>query len=154
VLRRPMAPAEVSALNVIGAQHAEPEDADLLVAVLACSDSDAVRNEAIWMASGVFGKAETKDARLVAALGDLILGPGFSLTKETAIRVWPRASERTRMTSFSERSAKATRRRRLTQPVSWSRPEAWNGTAPPWWRSPRAGRAGLPVIPGGGTRSS
>jgi HEAT repeat protein len=87
VLRRPMAPAEVSALNVIGAQHAEPEDADLLVAVLACSDSDAVRNEAIWMASGVFGKAETKDARLVAALGDLILGPGFSLTKDTAIRV-------------------------------------------------------------------
>src|SRR5205823_890782 len=29
VLRRPMSPAEVSALNVIGARHAEPGDADL-----------------------------------------------------------------------------------------------------------------------------
>lgn len=88
VLRRPTSPAAVSALNLIGVQHAEPGDADLLVAVLAQTDSDAARHEAAWTASGVFDKAG-KDARLVAALGELILEPasGFGLAKETAIRV-------------------------------------------------------------------
>jgi hypothetical protein len=87
VLRRPTSPAVVSALNLIGVQHAEPGDADLLVAVLAQTDSDATRHEAAWTAFGVFDK--TKDARLVAALGELILEStsGFGLAKETAIRV-------------------------------------------------------------------
>ncbi|GGW65235.1 hypothetical protein [Streptomyces xantholiticus] len=89
VLRRPMSPAEVSALNMIGAQHAEPGDADLLLDVLARPDSDAVRERAVWMAYGVLDEAEVKDERLVAALGDLILDPsvGFYFTKEKAIRV-------------------------------------------------------------------
>ena len=89
VLRRPMSPAEVSALNMIGVRHAEPGDADLLLDVLARTDSDAVRKEAIWMAYGVLDEAEVKDERLVAALGDLIFDPsvGFYITKETAIRV-------------------------------------------------------------------
>ncbi|MFF1916292.1 hypothetical protein ACFVYE_32855 [Streptomyces sp. NPDC058239] len=89
VLRRPMSPAEVSALNMIGARHAEPGDAGLLRDVLMRTDSDAVRKEAIWMAYGVLDEAEVKDERLVAALGDLIFDPsvGFYLTKETAVRV-------------------------------------------------------------------
>ncbi|KAB2349501.1 hypothetical protein [Actinomadura rudentiformis] len=87
VLRRPMSLAEVSALNMIGTQHAEPADADLLLDVLTRTDSDAVRKEAIWTAYGVLDQA--KDGRLVTALGDLILDPtvGFYITKETAIRV-------------------------------------------------------------------
>ncbi|WP_331767652.1 hypothetical protein [Embleya sp. NBC_00896] len=89
VLRRPMSPAEVSALNMIGKRHAEPGDAELLLDVLARTDSDAVRSKAIWMAYGVLDEAEVKDERLVAALGDLIFDPsvGFYITKETAIRV-------------------------------------------------------------------
>ncbi|WP_255951359.1 hypothetical protein [Streptomyces odontomachi] len=89
VLRRPMSPAEVSALNMIGAQHTEPGDADLLLDVFTRTDSDEVRNKAIWTAYGVLDEAEVKDERLVAALGDLIFDPsvGFYLTKETAIRV-------------------------------------------------------------------
>ncbi|MFG2630323.1 HEAT repeat domain-containing protein [Streptomyces sp. NPDC048473] len=89
VLRRPMSPAEVSALNMIGARHGEPGDAGLLLDALTRTDSDAVREEAIWMAYGVLDEAEVKDERLVAALGDLIFDPsvGFYLTKETAIRV-------------------------------------------------------------------
>ncbi len=89
VLRGPMTPAEVSALNMIGAQHAEPGDADLLVDILRRTDSDAVRREAVWVAYGVLDEAEVKDHRLVAALGDLVFDPsvGFSLTQETAIRV-------------------------------------------------------------------
>jgi len=89
VLRAPGSPAVVSALNLIGARHAEPGDADLLLAVLAQAGSDAVRHEAIWTASGVLGKAGAKAPRLVAALGDLILddAAGFALAKETALRV-------------------------------------------------------------------
>ncbi|MFI6739100.1 HEAT repeat domain-containing protein [Nonomuraea sp. NPDC050451] len=86
VLRRPMSPAEVSALNMIGTRHAEPGDAGLLLDVLTRTDSDAVRNEAIWMAYGVLDEAEVKDERLVAALGDLIFDPSVG-TKETAIRI-------------------------------------------------------------------
>ncbi|WP_331772203.1 hypothetical protein OG948_52615 (plasmid) [Embleya sp. NBC_00888] len=88
VLRRPMSPAEVSALNVIGARHAEPGDADLLLDVLTRTDSDTVRVEAIRMAYGVLDEAEVRDDRLVTALGDLILdrSVGFYITKETAIR--------------------------------------------------------------------
>ncbi|MGC7103020.1 HEAT repeat domain-containing protein [Amycolatopsis lurida] len=87
--RDPVSPAEVSALNMIGTQHAEPGDADLLLEVLTRTDSDAVRKEAIWMAYGVLDKAEVKDERLVAALGELVFDSsvGFNLTKETAIRV-------------------------------------------------------------------
>ncbi|MFG3115497.1 hypothetical protein ACGF4C_13920 [Streptomyces sp. NPDC048197] len=89
VLRRPISPAEVSALNVIGARHAEPRDADLLLDVLLRTDSNSVRAEAMWVASGVLDAAEVKDDRLVAALGDLIIDPsvGFCVAKETAIRV-------------------------------------------------------------------
>lgn len=89
VLRRPISPAEVSALNMIGARHAEPGDAGLLLDVLRRTDSDAVRKEAVWSAYGVLDEAEVKDARLVAALGDLIFDPsvGFYVVKETAIRV-------------------------------------------------------------------
>ncbi len=89
VLRRPMSPAEVSALNMIGARHAEPGDADLLLDVFTRTDSDAVRREAIWMAYGVLDEAEVKDEWLVAALVDLIFDEsvGFYATKETAIRV-------------------------------------------------------------------
>ncbi|MGW1616956.1 hypothetical protein ACWCQZ_47825 [Streptomyces sp. NPDC002285] len=89
VLTRPMSPAEVSALNMIGARHTVPGDVDLLLDVLTRTDSDAVRQEAIWMASGVLDKAEVMDERLVAALGELIFDAsvGFYSTKETAIRV-------------------------------------------------------------------
>ncbi|AQW48370.1 HEAT repeat domain-containing protein [Streptomyces violaceusniger] len=89
VLRRPMSPAEVSALNMIGTRHTEPGDAELLLDVLLRTDSDAVRKEAVWMAYGVLDEAEVKDERLVAALGDLVFDPsvGFYGTKETAIRV-------------------------------------------------------------------
>jgi len=89
VLRRPMSPAEVSALNLIGVQHAEPGDADLVLDVLRRTDSDTVREAAVWVACGVLGEAEEKDGRLVEALGELILdpSPGFHVTKETAIRV-------------------------------------------------------------------
>jgi hypothetical protein len=89
VLRRSASPAEVSALNMIGARHAEPGDADLLVDVLSRADSDAVRREAVWMAHGVLDEAETKDERLVAALGGLLFDTtvGFGISKETAIRV-------------------------------------------------------------------
>lgn len=86
VLRRPMSPAEVSALNMIGKRHAEPGDADLLLDVLTRTDSDAVRERAVWMAYGVLHEAEAKDERLVAALGDLIFNPSVG-TKETAIRI-------------------------------------------------------------------
>lgn len=88
VLRRSASPAEVSALNMIGARHAEPGDADLLLDVLMRTDSDAVRHEAVWTAYGVLDEAEVKDQRLVAALGDLLFDPsvGFYVT-ETAIRV-------------------------------------------------------------------
>ncbi|MFD5897905.1 hypothetical protein [Streptomyces sp. NPDC060366] len=85
VLRRPMSPAEASALNMIGSLHAEPGDAGLLRGVLTRTDSDAVRNEAVWAARGVLDKAEVKDEGLVAALGDLIFDA--SGTTETAIRV-------------------------------------------------------------------
>ncbi|MFI0443828.1 HEAT repeat domain-containing protein [Actinomadura sp. 6N118] len=84
VLRRPMSPAEVSALNMIGPRHAEPADADLLLDVLTRTDSDAVRNEAIWMAYGML--AEERNKKLIAALGDLIFDPSVG-TKETAIRI-------------------------------------------------------------------
>ena len=89
VLRRPMSPAEVSALNMIGARHAEPGDAGLLLDVLTRTDSDIVRKEAVWMAYGVLDEAEVKDERLVAALGEVILDPsvGFYGTKESAVRV-------------------------------------------------------------------
>ncbi|TDC62168.1 hypothetical protein [Streptomyces hainanensis] len=87
VLRRPMSPAEVSALNMIGARHAEPGDADLLLDVLARTDSDRVRHEAIWMARGLLDEAGSRDERLVAALGGLILDPSSFGTKETAIRI-------------------------------------------------------------------
>ncbi|WP_432039534.1 hypothetical protein [Streptomyces cucumeris] len=89
VLRRPMSPAEASALNMIGVRHAEPGDADLLVDVLARTDSDTVRHDAVWMAYGLLDEAEMRDERLIAALSDLIFDPsvGFSLQKETVIRV-------------------------------------------------------------------
>jgi hypothetical protein len=89
VLRRPMAPAEVSALNMIGARHAEPGDADLLLDVLGRTDSDTVRHRAVWVAYGVLDEAEVQDEQLVAALGDLIFDPsvGIYVTKETAFRV-------------------------------------------------------------------
>ncbi|AXK31352.1 hypothetical protein DVA86_00520 [Streptomyces armeniacus] len=89
VLRRPMSPAEVSALNLLGTEHAESGDAGLLLDVLARTDSDTVRRKAVWMAYGVLDEAEVKDERLVTALGDLIVDPsvGFYGTKETAIRV-------------------------------------------------------------------
>ncbi|HET6705690.1 hypothetical protein [Amycolatopsis sp.] len=89
VLRRPMSPAEVSALNMIGARYAEPGDAELLLDVLARTDSDAVRGKAVWVAYGVLDEAEVKDERLVAALGEVIFDPsaGFYGAKETAIRV-------------------------------------------------------------------
>ncbi|MFC5835389.1 hypothetical protein [Nonomuraea insulae] len=86
VLRRPMSPAEVSALNMIKGRPAEPGDADLLLDVLTRTGSDAARSEAIWMARGVLDKAEVKDDRLVAALGELIFDPSAG-PKETAIRV-------------------------------------------------------------------
>ncbi|MFV2175703.1 hypothetical protein ACFHW2_35060 [Actinomadura sp. LOL_016] len=89
VLRRPMPPAEVSALNMIGARQAEPGDADLLLDVLGRTDSDAVRHKAVWAVHGILDGAAENDPRLVAALGDLILDPSvaFHGTKETAIRV-------------------------------------------------------------------
>ncbi|MEV0612443.1 hypothetical protein AB0I81_03895 [Nonomuraea sp. NPDC050404] len=89
VLRRPMSPAEPSALNLIGNLHAEPDDADLVLEVLRRTDSDTVRQKAIWMAYGILDDAEVKDGRLVEALSDLIFDPavGFYLTKESAIRV-------------------------------------------------------------------
>ncbi|GAB3958512.1 hypothetical protein GCM10029978_003590 [Actinoallomurus acanthiterrae] len=89
VLRRPISPAEVSALNMIGAQHAKPGDADLLVDILGRTDSDTVRHEAIWMAYGLFDEAETADARLVEAVSGVIFAPSSAShgTKETAIRI-------------------------------------------------------------------
>ncbi|MFG2089517.1 hypothetical protein [Spirillospora sp. NPDC048824] len=89
VLRRPISPAEVSALNMIGAQHAKPGDADLLVDILGRTDSDTVRHEAIWMAYGLFGEAETADTRLVEAVSGVIFDPSSAShgTKETAIRI-------------------------------------------------------------------
>lgn len=89
VLRRPISPAEVSALNMIGAEHAEPGDADLLVDILGRTDSDTVRHGAIWMAYGLFDEAETADARLVEAVSGVIFDPSsaFYVTKETAIRI-------------------------------------------------------------------
>ncbi|MDA3645452.1 hypothetical protein LZ318_18870 [Saccharopolyspora indica] len=84
VLRRPMSPAEVSALNMIGARHAEPGDTDLVLDVLQRTDSDTVRKEAIWVAYGVLDEAEEKDERLIEALGDLIFDLSLG---ETAIRV-------------------------------------------------------------------
>jgi len=88
VLRRPVSPAEVSALNMIGAQHAKPDDADLLVDILGRTDSDTVRHEAIWMAYGLFDEGETADARLVEAVSGVIFDPSASHgTKETAIRI-------------------------------------------------------------------
>ncbi|MBO2465415.1 hypothetical protein [Actinomadura violacea] len=89
VLRRPLSPAEVSALHMIGAQHAEPEDADLLVDILGRTDSDTVRHEAIWMAYGLFDETETADARLVEAVSNVIFDPSSVSrgTKETAIRI-------------------------------------------------------------------
>ncbi|MEV4116892.1 hypothetical protein [Nonomuraea sp. NPDC049695] len=88
VLRRPISPAEVSALNMIGAQHAKPGDADLLVDILGRTDSDTVRHEAIWMAYGLFNEAEPADARLVEAVSGVIFDLSASHgTKETAIRI-------------------------------------------------------------------
>lgn len=91
VLRRPISPAEVSALNMIGARHAEPGDADLLVRILGRTDSDTVRQAAIWMAYGLFDETETEtvDARLVEAVSGVIFDPssGSGSTKETAIRI-------------------------------------------------------------------
>lgn len=86
VLRLPMSPAEVSALDMIGAQYAESGDADLLVDVLARTDSDAVREQALWLAGGVMKAADVADPALVAALRAMIFEPSVG-TKETAIRV-------------------------------------------------------------------
>lgn len=87
VLRRRMSPAEVSALNTIGSQHAEPGDADLLLDVLARTDSDTVRSKAVWMARGILDDPEVRDARLVAAVGDLIFEPSSVGTLEAAVRI-------------------------------------------------------------------
>ncbi|QKG19195.1 hypothetical protein [Actinomadura verrucosospora] len=89
VLRRPISPAEVSALHMIGAQHAIPDDADLLVDVLGRTDSDTVRHEAIWTAYGLFDEAETADARLVEAVSSVIFAPSSAPdgSKKTAIRI-------------------------------------------------------------------
>ena len=87
VLRRPISPAEVSALNMIGAQHAEPGDTDLLVDILGRTDSDTVRYRAVWMAYGLFDEAETADARLVEAVSGAIFGPSSQGTREAAIRI-------------------------------------------------------------------
>jgi hypothetical protein len=71
VLRRPISPAEVSALNMIGAQHAEPGDTDLLVDILGRTDSDTVRYRAVWMAYGLSREYGPLAAHLTAlsALG-------------------------------------------------------------------------------------
>ncbi|MBN6053566.1 hypothetical protein JYK22_16615, partial [Nonomuraea sp. RK-328] len=100
VLRQPPSPAglspkygaganHVSALNLIGAQHATPSDADLVVGLLTRAATDQVRREAIWMAYGVLDNAEVKDQRVVDALSDLLAvpWPRFSTVKEQAIRV-------------------------------------------------------------------
>jgi hypothetical protein len=88
VLRRPMSPAEVSALDMIGARYAEPGDADLLLDVLTRTHSDEVRSRACWMAHGVLTAAEVVDERLVAALGEVILDSSAGIgAKEMAIRV-------------------------------------------------------------------
>lgn len=74
---------------MIGARHAEPGDADLLVRILGRTDSDTVRQAAIWMAYGLFDETETVDARLVEAVSGVIFDPssGSGSTKETAIRI-------------------------------------------------------------------
>lgn len=89
VLRRPISPAEVSALNMIGAQHVEPADAALLVDVLGRTDSDDVRHEAIWTAYGLFDEDEVADARLVEAVGAVISEPSAASrgSRKTAIRI-------------------------------------------------------------------
>ncbi|MEV4109805.1 hypothetical protein [Nonomuraea sp. NPDC049695] len=100
VLRQPPSPAElspecgaganhVSALNLIGARHATPSDADLVVDLLTRAATDRVLDKTIWMAYGVLDKAEAKDQRVVDALSDLLSGPWprFSSVKEQAIRV-------------------------------------------------------------------
>ncbi|MFC4910363.1 hypothetical protein [Actinomadura gamaensis] len=90
VLRRPVpAAAQLSALNVIGAEHAEPGDAALLVDVLDRADSDAVREKAIWTAYGLFGESspETADPRLVEAVSSVIFDPSARGAGETAIRI-------------------------------------------------------------------
>ncbi|MCP2341607.1 hypothetical protein [Actinomadura rupiterrae] len=88
VLRRRISPAEVSALNMIAAQHAEASDAALVVDVLSRTDSDTVRHEALWVALGVFGKSETPDAGLVEAAGGVLFDPSAGRhAKETAVRI-------------------------------------------------------------------
>ncbi|GAA4306121.1 HEAT repeat protein [Actinomadura luteofluorescens] len=87
VLRRPISPAEVSALNMIGTEHAEPGDTDLLVDILGRTDSDTVRYRAVWAASGLLDGAESADARLVEAVSGVIFDPSSQGTRETAIRI-------------------------------------------------------------------
>ncbi|MFC5183493.1 hypothetical protein [Actinomadura harenae] len=89
VLRRPISPAEVSALNVIGAEHATPDDAGLVVDVLSRTDSGAVRREALWVAGGVLGRSDTPDPRLVEAATSLVFDGASQSggTRETAIRI-------------------------------------------------------------------
>ncbi|WP_027943563.1 hypothetical protein [Amycolatopsis taiwanensis] len=100
VLRQPPSPPELSpnrgaganhlsALNMIGARHAEPSDADLVLDVLEQAATDEVRHEAVSLAYGVLDEAEVKDQRVVDALSDLLFDPSirFNLAKEKAIRV-------------------------------------------------------------------
>ncbi|EID56458.1 hypothetical protein [Saccharomonospora xinjiangensis] len=88
VLRRPLPPAEVSALNLLRTQPPEHGDADLLLEVLSRTRSDAVRQEALWVVHGLLDGVKVRDERLVGAVRDLLAEPsvGFAV-KETAIRV-------------------------------------------------------------------
>ncbi|WP_026411249.1 HEAT repeat domain-containing protein [Actinomadura oligospora] len=87
VLRRPLSPAVVSALNTIGGQHAEPGDAGPLVDILNENESGSVLHEAIWMAGGILD--DVVDARLVEAISGVIFDRPSELSdaKETAIRI-------------------------------------------------------------------
>ncbi|MEV5572219.1 hypothetical protein AB0L06_19410 [Spirillospora sp. NPDC052269] len=86
VLRRPISPAEVSALTTIGSEYAQPDDAEPLVDVLTRPNSGQERHKATWMALGVFEKSDVPDADLVEAVGCLVFDPSLG-EEETAIRV-------------------------------------------------------------------
>jgi hypothetical protein len=98
VLRQPPSAAELSPEYGEGANHRSalavmtydrtgPDDADLIADFLRRASTDAVRREAVWVASFVLDRV--KAPQIVGALRDLLLGPpaDFTGAKEQAIRV-------------------------------------------------------------------
>lgn len=94
VLRRPMSPAEVSALDVLAGQDTEPGDVDLLLDVLARTNSAVVRGKVLQLALGVLDEQQDIDNGFLTAVADLVLDPSvdFAVLKQHAMQALAEAT--------------------------------------------------------------